>query len=329
MTPLIVLTGFLGSGKTTVLNRWLRSPDLRDTAVLINEFGEIGLDHQLVETLDEAPVLLANGCVCCTIRDDLKAALLKLDAQRLAGEIPAYQRVIVETTGAADPVPILATLLGDPELRNHYQVGLVVTVVDAVNGLANLDTHPEARQQAALADVLLLSKLDLVEDAVPLRAALERLNPLAALEAAGRMALPPALDDPEARDGLRVERLNAVSAYANHHHAAHLQSFVLLLDATLDWTAFGVWLSLLLHVHGQRILRVKGLLNVTGSDRPVVVNGVQHLVHPPYHLAAWPDEDRRSRLVFITEGVGREAVAKSLAAFNLLGTRLALTAGAG
>jgi G3E family GTPase len=322
--PLIVLTGFLGSGKTSLLNRWLRSPELRDTAVLINEFGEIGLDHQLVETLDDAPILLANGCVCCSIRDDLKAALLKLEARRLAGEVPGYKRVIIETTGAADPAPILATLLGDPELRHHYHLGSVVTVVDAVNGLSSLGTYREAQRQAALADFLLLSKCDLVTPAAldALRVVLREFNPAAVIDEAIDVAVPPGLEQPETRDALRIDWLRTAELPSAHHHAETFGSFTLILEQSIDWTAFGVWLSLLLHVHGQRILRVKGLLRVQGSERPVVVNGVQHLVHPPYHLAAWPDEDQRSRLVFITEGVSREEVANSLAVFNALGLQL-------
>ena len=330
--PLIVLTGFLGSGKTTLLNRWLHDPALAGTAVLINEFGEIGLDHQLVESLDDAPVLLANGCVCCSIRDDLKTALLRLEERRLAGEVPDYARVMIETTGAADPAPILATLLCDPELRHHYHVGGVVTVVDAVNGLRDLSHRAEARRQAALADYLLISKRDLA--AAPaleaLEGALRTLNPAATLGEAQRAHWPAIAARLADGDVARRQRLTPAESVVaghdhqhdhqhEHHHGEHFASFTLCFDEAIDWTAFGVWLSLLLHVHGERVLRVKGLLNVPGSASPVVVNGVQHLVHPPYHLAQWPDEDQRSRLVFITEGLAREAVAASLATFTALG----------
>lgn len=326
--PLIVLTGFLGSGKTTLLNRWLRSPRLRDTAVLINEFGEVGLDHQLVETVDGAPVLLANGCICCTIREDLKTALLRLAARRLAGEVPPYQRVIVETTGAADPAPILATLLTDPELRHHYHVGSVVTVVDSVNGPRDLRGREDVRRQVALADRLLLSKTDQVDAAAldTLIATLAAMNPAAPRLPA--LAFDPTLlhDSPaHSREADLCDWLAQAASAAAHDHAAHGQrygSFVLVLDEAVDWTAFGVWLTLLLHVHGTRILRVKGLLTVAGSATPVVVNGVQHLVHPPWHLPAWPDDDHRSRLVFITEGLDEARVRASFAAFNAAGHAL-------
>lgn len=323
---LVVLTGFLGSGKTTLLNRWLRDPALAGTAVLINEFGEIGLDHQLVESLDDAPVLLANGCVCCSIRDDLKAALLRLEERRLAGDVPDYARVIIETTGAADPAPILATLLCDPELRHHYHVSGVVTVVDAVNGLRDLRHRPEAHRQAALADYLLISKQELATAPAreALEAALRTLNPAAALGEAQHAQWPAIARRLAGADVARHEEPMPTGADVpahGHHHGEHFASFTLRFDEAIDWTAFGVWLSLLLHVHGARVLRVKGLLNVPGSTSPVVVNGVQHLVHPPYHLAQWPDEDQRSRLVFITEGLTREVVASSLATFNALGAR--------
>ncbi len=324
--PLIVLTGFLGSGKTTLLNRWLRDPALAGTAVLINEFGEIGLDHQLIEALDDAPVLLANGCVCCSIRDDLKAALLRLEERRYAGAVPDYTRVIIETTGAADPAPILATLLCDPELRHHYHLGGVVTVVDAVNGGADLARRPEAFRQAALADTLLLSKRDLASAPAlaALHEALARLNPAAVLDDAASASWPAIATrlgtGDVRRSALGLEDAPPAASH-DHHHGEHFASFTLCFDEPMDWTAFGVWLSLLLHVHGARVLRVKGLLNVIGSDTPAVINGVQHLVHPPYHLPRWPDEDRRSRLVFITDGLAHAAVAASLAAFNALGAR--------
>ena len=330
--PLIVLTGFLGTGKTTLLNRWLRHAALVQSAVLINEFGEVGLDHQIVEPLDGAPVLLANGCVCCSIRDDLKAAILNLDARRLAGTVPPYRRILLETTGAADPAPILATLLNDVELRHHYRLALVATTVDAVNGLATLSRHAEARRQVAMADVLLLTKRDLVEPgaASAVEAALVGLNPhallahaedgpgclLSAAEEAGSSGAPTRspLEDPDGHSD------HGTFAAAGEH--AHFQTFTLRPGRALDWTAFGTWLTLLLHTHGARILRIKGLLDVAGSDTPVVVNGVQHLVHPPYHLDEWPDGERGSRLVFITTGIGREEVEASLAAFNALGLAL-------
>lgn len=326
--PLTVLTGFLGSGKTSLLNRWLKSPLLADAAVLINEFGEIGLDHQLVEAIEGAPVLLANGCVCCSIRDDLKAAILKLDERRRTGEVPPYRRILIETTGLADPAPIVATLLNDPELRHHYRLGAVVTTVDAVNGPTDVATREEARRQVALADHLVITKTDLVTPAAlaALRGQLLGVNPRAGivdvadagpgLLRAADIYAPDALPDDVAR------WLTGVSHDGPHEHRMPYDSIGVTVDEAIDWTAFGLWLTMLLHVHGKRILRVKGLLNVAGSDTPVVINGVQHLVHPPFHLARWPDGDRRSRLVFITEGLAPEALSASLAVFNRLGAAL-------
>ncbi len=326
--PLTVLTGFLGSGKTSLLNRWLKSPLLADAAVLINEFGEIGLDHQLVEAVDGAPVLLANGCVCCSIRDDLKSAILKLDERRRTGEVPPYRRILIETTGLADPAPIVATLLNDPELRHHYRLGAVITTVDAVNGPTDVATREEARRQVALADHLVITKTDLVTPAVlaGLREQLLGVNPRAGIVDVGEAdaALLRAADvyDTAALPADVARWLAGAPHHAAHGHGTPYDSIGVTVDEAIDWTAFGLWLTMLLHVHGRRILRVKGLLNVAGSDTPVVVNGVQHLVHPPFHLARWPDADRRSRLVFITEGLAPEALAASLAVFNRLGAAL-------
>ena len=316
--PVNVLTGFLGSGKTTLLNRWLKSPALAGTAVLINEFGEVGLDHHLVETVDGAPVLLSNGCVCCAIRGDLTDALLRLEAKRLSGEIPGYQRVLVETTGIADPAPILATLLHDQELRHHVRPGRVLTTVDAVTAGNALDRFREGAQQVALADTLILTKTDMAnaEDLRGLTARLRALNPAApqylAADAGG--ALITAGDTPF--DELRRQVFDPGSVEHSVAHGGRYRSLSLVLDAPLDWTAFGLWLSMLLHIHGARILRVKGLLHLTDGRPPVVINGVQHLVHPPYHLANWPHLDRRSRLVFITEGLDAAVLEKSLQVFN-------------
>jgi G3E family GTPase len=327
LVPLTVLTGFLGSGKTTLLNRWLHDPRLAGCAVLVNEFGEIGLDHALVEAVDGAPVLLANGCVCCAIRDDLKEALLRLDERRRGGEVPPYTRLVIETTGVADPAPILATLLNDPELRHRYRLGAVIATVDALHGPADLAAREEARKQVACADTVLVTKADLAAPAAATAA-------IRARNAQARIALAAGADAglltradvyaPRVRAADVLAWLGSASAHA---HGAPYASGHVVVDEALDWTAFGLWLTMLLHVHGNRILRVKGLLNVAGSDTPVVVNGVQHLVHPPFHLRRWPDADRRSRLVFITEGLDPAALAASLAVFNALGARLSPAAG--
>ena len=334
LTPVIVVTGFLGSGKTTLLNHMLRHPSLADAAVLVNEFGAVGLDHFLVEAMDENTVLLESGCLCCTIRGDLKDAIIALNSQRARGEIPPYRRLIVETTGLADPAPILFTLSADTVLKHHYRLGSVITTVDGVNGLRQLKRHPESVKQATVADRIVLTKSDIAEaDTIDrLRAKLTRLNGSAEQITAvnGAVDVPRVLraDVYDARTkGAEVRRWLAAEAdkaaaddqphaHDVSRHDENIHSFTLSFDGALDWTAFGIWLTMLLHTHGERVLRVKGILNVAGTEAPVVVNGVQHVVHPPIHLAAWPSDDRRSHIVFIVDGLEQDAIERSLAAFN-------------
>jgi len=315
-TPVTLLTGFLGSGKTTLLRRLLGDPALHDTAVIINEFGEVALDHLLVERLDEETVLLGSGCLCCTVRGELAATMRELHSRRERGAVPMFRRLVIESTGLADPFPVLSTLRADPVLRHHFRAAGVVTTVDAVNGLAQLDRYVESMRQAAIADVIALTKTDIAgDDAVlPLQARLGVLNPLApvfrvadgplpvnALLAAGRSPFK-AVGEP---DG------TVAHARAN--------AFSIVVEEPIDWSSFGVWLTMLLNRHGGRILRVKGLLALRGEVRPVAVHGVQSLVHAPTHLEAWPDGDRRSRLVFIVEDLDPELIRRSFAVFARLG----------
>jgi G3E family GTPase len=337
LTPLIIVTGFLGSGKTTLLNRMLRDPSLKDAAVLVNEFGDVGLDHFLVEKMDENTVLLASGCLCCTIRDDLKQAIIELNGKRERGEVPYFKRMIIETTGLADPSPIIFTLNSDIIIKHHYRLGSIITTVDAVNGLAQLKRHGESVKQASVADRIVLTKTDIAEpaDAARLRAKLERLNPSAQLieavdgEVDVKQLLRADIYDPrtkgaEVRRWLAAEEKIAaphghgpdVNRHDVNRHDEHIHTFTLTFDTPLDWTAFGIWLTMLLHAHGEKVLRVKGILNVKGVEAPVVINGVQHVVHPPMHLKAWPDGDRRSRIVFIVDDIEQELIERSLAAFN-------------
>jgi len=341
--PVNVVTGFLGSGKTTLLQRLLASPALADTAVLVNEFGEVGLDHHLLRRLGDEIVLLQSGCLCCTIRGDLSAAMRDLYSRRERGEIPAFRRLAVETTGLADPVPILSTVMAEPVLRHHFRLGNVVTTVDAVNGLLHLERQEESAKQAAVADRIVITKTDIADtrDIAELRRRLTRLNPAAPqLETAPACELDPDLiltrdlydldgRAEEVRRWLAVEGGQAQAAAADHHHHdvnrhdARIHAFCLRFERPLDWTAFGIWLTMLLHAHGTDILRVKGMLNVDGSPGPVVIHGVQHLVHPPDHLPQWPDDDHSSRIVFIVRGLSRELIERSLAAFARLGTPVA------
>ena len=331
-----MLTGFLGSGKTTLLNRLLKHPSLGDAAVLINEFGEVGIDHQLVEAVDASTVLLSSGCLCCTIRDDLKQAIMEVHDKRARGIVPPYRRVIVETTGLADPAPILATLMNDISLRHHYRLGAIITTVDAVNGLDQLDRQEESLKQAAVADRIVLTKTDIAdaETVETLRQRLDRLNPSAdfLLGRHGAVDIERVLRadvyDPAAKgqEVLRWIEAEAEVPHSHDHvhdvnrHDASIQSFCLVHDEPVDWTAFGIWLTMLLHSHGENILRVKGLLNVEGVKTPVAINGVQHIIHPPMHLDAWPDESRQSRIVFIVRGLERALIEGSLAVFNRLGS---------
>lgn len=328
-----LLTGFLGSGKTSLLKRLLALRDLRGTAVLINEFGEVGLDHLLVEEVDEQVVLLKSGCVCCSIRGDLRDGLERLHGRMESGEVPPFERVVIETTGLADPVPIVAGFTADPALRWHFRLGNVVTVVDAVNGEANLERFPEAMKQVALADRLVFSKTDLADpNALMLR--LKALNPGASVHLSTDMAAAPAtllLDDMHNTTTRATEMARWAMADSGHHghHPSGPTTFLLTADAPLDWAAFGLWLSLLLHTHGASVLRVKGLLQVQGVERPVVVQGVQHLVHKPLHLDAWPDGRPQTRLVIIGTGLKRAAIERSFRAFCRLGRRQPASASSG
>jgi G3E family GTPase len=317
--PVVLVTGFLGSGKTTLISALLAHPDMGETAVLVNELGEVAIDHHLVRRVDERTVVLASGCVCCTLRGDLQDELRDLLARRDRGEIAPLRRVVVETTGLADPAPVLSTLLTEPLLRHHYEVEAVVATVDAVNGAATLDRHPESVKQAAVADTVLVTKADACAPGAvdALEARLRALNPLAAVRRVSFGAIAP--------DDLLAARARhaagaPVAAHDDDHgrHAGDVQSFALVRDEPLDWDAFAVWLTMLLHARGLDVLRVKGLLDA-GGPGPVVLDGVQHVVQRPRHLDAWPDGDRRTRIVFITRGIERDAVLASLEAFAGLG----------
>lgn len=324
--PVTVLTGFLGAGKTTLLRRLVRDPRFSDTAVVINEFGEIALDHALVEAAPDAVIEVTSGCLCCTIRGDISRTLLMLHARSENGELPMFSRLVVETTGLADPAPILHTFLQDPRLADRFQLAQIVTVVDAVNGPDTLDRHEEARRQVAVADALVISKGDLAEpdQRETLNAAIAALNPSAPrLEAADldlrRLIAEDGLYDAEGKiaDVARWLRAEATpDAHAHHaHHGSHhshdvnrhgedIRTFSVVLDTPI--TAFGLrmGLGLLAHNQGRDLLRVKGIVNVREyPDQPTIIHAVQHLISPLVQLDAWPTDDRRSRIVFITKGI--------------------------
>jgi G3E family GTPase len=319
--PITLVTGFLGSGKTTLLRRFLTCPEAEHTAVLVNEFGEVGLDHHLLQHRQEHTVLLGHGCVCCTLRNDLVQALRELLDQDQRGAIAPLARVVIETTGLADPAPMLFTVQTDPVLQHHFHIAGVVVTVDAVNGQRHLDRHPEAAKQVAVADEIIVTKTDLAspEEVGTLRARLGRLNPTARLTTA-------VLGDVAAERLLQPGHAGVLGPYLAHpippviletagRHAEATASLSLSFAQPLDWIAFSIWLSMLLYAHGEHVLRVKGLLDV-GAAGPVVLHGVQHIMHSPEHLADWPEEDRRSHLVFILRGCTPEAVVQSLQAFQ-------------
>jgi G3E family GTPase len=319
--PVTLVTGFLGSGKTTLLASLLRQPAMGETAVIVNELGEVAIDHHLLRRVDERTVVMDSGCLCCTMRGDLAEELRDLLSRRERGEIPPFRRVAVETTGLADPAPILYTVLSEPVVRHHYEVEAVVTTVDAVNGLAQLARQRESVKQAIVADRIVVTKADLAArpETEALVARLRGLNPAAEiLEASFGAVAAEALLAPVARDprDLQIEEAP---------HGDDVRAFALAFERPLDWPAFGIWLTMLLASRGEDVLRVKGLLNV-GAPGPLVLNGVQHVVHPPVHLDAWPDEDRRSRIVFIGRGLDREAVEASILAFDAAAVRPAVAA---
>lgn len=345
--PLTILTGFLGSGKTTLLNRLLKDPALRDTVVIMNEFGEIGLDHLLVETVDEGMVLLSAGCLCCTVRGDLIATLEDLLRKRDNGRILPFRRVIIETTGLADPAPILHAVLYHPYLSMRYAVEGVVTAVDAVNGAATLDAHREAVKQAAVAERIVITKSDLADDRRSLgrlRERLHQINPGAALLEAdapveavisgGLFGLDGKIADvaewlkTEAVE--EAERESHAHQHGHHHHHDHghhhhhdvnrhdekIRSFCLTSDQPIRQGTLDMFLDLLRSSQGAKLLRVKGLVALAEDpEHPVVIHGVQHVIHVPAVLPRWPSEDRRSRIVFIVDGLERETVEKLWNAF--------------
>ncbi|SEO66002.1 CobW family GTP-binding protein [Aquisalimonas asiatica] len=327
--PVHVVTGFLGSGKTTLLRAVLGSEAFGDTAVLVNEFGEVGLDHLLLGEIAEDTVLLDSGCVCCTIRGELSEALRRLHSRRTRGEIPPFRRIVLETTGLAEPAPIASTIAADPVLRHHVRPGTTVAVVDCTNAVTTHWREPIWAEQVAAADRVLLSKTDLAtEDEIQAtRDTVTGINPGAELLGAEALTRPPErLFDagPHLRLASGAELTDWLGpAAARDGHATHargagiagIESFALDMEEPVDWTAFAVWLSMLLGQHGERILRVKGVLRIEGADWPLAIHGVQHTVYPPVHLQAFDDWQGESRLIFITRGLSHDVIARSLRTF--------------
>jgi G3E family GTPase len=339
--PVSVLTGFLGSGKTTLLNRVLRDPAMDETAVIVNEFGEIGLDHALMEKASDDVILMASGCLCCTVRGELLETLDNLAYRREKGEIPNFRRVLVETTGLADPAPILQGLIYDMGMMEQFRIGPVVTMVDAVHGAQTLDEHREAVKQVAVADRLILSKIDLAkpDTVAPLIARLKRLNPGAPLFEAGPDSVSSEklfggagfeLDDKisEVRDWIDQEaHAHGHDGHGHDHAHGHdhgqnandpnrhddrIAAYCYTFDKPLNFEDTMIWLEQISGRYGENVLRIKGLMNFAGREAPTAVHGVHYLQHPPVTLARWPDDDRRSRLVFILRDTDRSAIEEGM-----------------
>jgi G3E family GTPase len=355
-TPITILTGFLGSGKTTLLNRALRDPAMANTAVVINEFGEVGLDHALAAQSDDTIMVLENGCLCCTVFGDLVTTLNNLYHAREAGEIPRFDHVVIETSGLADPSPLIQAFLSDPVLAGLYRIGIVVATVDAVNGPATLDNHVESVRQVALADHILITKLDLVDPAraaeteAALTARLRRLNPAATIMRIDDPAfdisllraegLDPADAKADARAWLNAAAYEHADAHHHHAHDGHdhdhhdhdhhhlhdrdIASFCFTRDKPIAREALRLLLDALQQNLGPNLLRVKGIVNVAEEpNRPAVIQGAQHLLHNLSWLERWPDADRRSKIVFITQGFDRADVEEMIALLDRVATRTA------
>src|SRR6516225_7744222 len=337
LIPVTLLTGFLGSGKTTVLNHVLKQPGMAATAVIVNEFGEIGLDHLLVERSSEDVVLLNSGCLCCTVRNDIVDTLTSLFVDRANSKVPWFTRVVIETTGLADPAPILHTLMTEPIVAARYMLDGVVTTVDAVNGATTLDRQPEAVKQAAVADRLLLTKTDLSPPALrqALEARLAALNRSAPLIPVAQGAVDPArlfnlgFFDPVTKsvDVQRWLRDEAFAAGHRHHHDEEhadpnrhddrIRAFCITRERPISWAVLSGWLDGLATMRGDDLLRFKAIVALSDRpDQPVVLHGVQHLFHPPVLLPKWPGEDRRTRMVFITRDLRQAAIEATLTAFE-------------
>lgn len=348
--PVTILTGFLGAGKSTLLNRILKDPAMKDAAVIINEFGDVGIDHLLVESSGDSIIELSDGCLCCTVRGELVDTLANLMDAVQTGRVKPVKRVVIETTGLADPAPVMQAIMGNPVIAQNFELDGVVTVVDAVNGLQTLDNHEEARKQAAVADRLIVSKQSIAGDTDELMARLHGLNPRAAImdadsdEAGSARIFINGLYDPGTKIADVRRWLHDEDEHEGHHHHDHghdhhhdhghhhhhhghehqdphdvnrhdasIRSFSIIEEKAIDPMALEMFIDLLRSAHGEKLLRMKAIIATSDRpERPLVLHGVQSIFHPPVRLAAWPDpEDRRTRMVLITKDLP-EAFVKDL-----------------
>ncbi len=331
LIPLNVITGFLGSGKTSLLSNLLKLKSMKNTLVLVNEFGEVGLDNELIEYIDKDTVLLQSGCICCTIREDLTSTLSDLLDRRFSNEI-SFNRVILETTGLADPSPIIYSICKGNIIKNNYRLSNVITTVDAINGIIHMSENYESKKQIAVADRIMITKSDI--DKSNLSEILEKikeLNPSAPIFYNNKKFSFNkifkddlfSLDNKSelVRNWIETEGFSSHKSHSHdvNRHNDEIYTFHLKFDDQINWTTFGIWLTMLLHYHGENILRVKGILNVAGSESPIAIHGVQHFIHQPMHLKSWPNSNRKSRIVFILKKINSSDILNSLGVFNKLG----------
>lgn len=301
--PVSLITGFLGSGKTALLNRLLRFPEMARTAILINEFGDVALDQLFVQASDGEVAVLPNGCLCCDVRGDLEGAIGTLFGRRGGGDNPAFDRMLIETTGLANPAPIMQMLLSQPLIVENFRLDAVVTTVDALHGTRQLHEHPEAVNQVLLADRLVVTKTDLADDAqvTGVVAALRQLNPSAPVVCIPRNEIAPS-------DLSGAHHTHVSPPEPDHDHLHGIETFSLSCERPVEWRAFSDWLTALKTSYADQLLRVKGVLNVASEDEAIAINGVHHVFHPPMRLPHGTSSDQRSRIVFITRGLPRDIV---------------------
>ena len=322
--PVTVITGFLGSGKTTLLSSILKKKEMQKTAVIINEFGEIGLDHALIEHTDENIVELQSGCICCTIQGDLNKTLIDLFDKMMNGKVSSFNRVLIETTGLANPVPIIHTLMSSIELIRIYSLDGVITVVDSVNGEKTLDLHEESLKQLALAEKIILSKTDIIDkdEIKSLIYRIKEINPVSQIvyskfgnipleEIFGLGAYDPYKKSADVKNWLAAEKYKDKKHHHHHdvnRHNENIRAFSMMSENPVNMIAFSFFRDMITAALGANLLRMKGIINIAGEERPAVIHGVQHIFHPVQWLETWPDNDRRTKLVFITQNIKKEQI---------------------
>ena len=322
--PVTVITGFLGSGKTTLLSSILKKKEMQKTAVIINEFGEIGLDHALIEHTDENIVELQSGCICCTIQGDLNKTLIDLFDKMMNGKVSSFKRVLIETTGLANPVPIIHTLMSSIELIRIYSLDGVITVVDSVNGEKTLDLHEESLKQLALAEKIILSKTDIIDkdEIKSLIYRIKEINPVSQIvyskfgnilleEIFGLGAYDPYKKSADVKKWLAAEKYKDKKHHHHHdvnRHNENIRAFSMMSKKPVNMIAFSFFRDMITAALGANLLRMKGIINIAGEERPAVIHGVQHIFHPVQWLETWPDNDRRTKLVFITQNIKKEQI---------------------